>query len=189
MCSRVTRDATGGISRIVSTYVNLANYKTDGVDAEISYATNLDRLIPDAPGRIRARWLMTWVNSLTTNDGVSKIEYVKSQGYSFGLGTPKTRANASIDWAGDVFSANLRARYISAGNYNNTVDLVNNHIKAYTYFDLGVAAKLPEIRGNAIELYANATNLFDKKPPVSSLYSPYYDVIGRYVTVGARMRF
>ena len=46
-----------------------------------------------------------------------------------------------------------------------------------------------EIRGNAIELYANATNLFDKKPPVSSLYSPYYDVIGRYVTVGARMRF
>jgi outer membrane receptor protein involved in Fe transport len=189
MCSRVTRDATGGISRIVSTYVNLANYKTDGVDAEISYATNLDRLIPDAPGRIRARWLMTWVNSLTTNDGVSKIEYVKSQGYSFGLGTPKSRMTAALDWSGKVFSANLRARYISPGTYNRTVDLVNGHIKAYTYVDLGVQAKLPEVMGHEVELYANATNLFDKNPPVSSLYSPYYDVIGRYVTVGARMRF
>ncbi|UAL12598.1 TonB-dependent receptor domain-containing protein [Caulobacter segnis] len=189
MCSRVTRDSSGTITRIVSTYVNLANYKTDGVDAEISYATNLDRLIPDAPGRIRARWLMTWVNSLTTNDGVSKIEYVKSQGYSFGLGTPKTRMTAALDWAGEVFSANVRARYISPGNYNNTVDLVNGHIKAYTYVDLGVQARLPEIRGHEIELYANATNLFDKDPPIGSLYSPYYDVIGRYVTVGARMRF
>jgi iron complex outermembrane recepter protein len=189
MCSRVTRDSSGAISRIVSTYVNLANYKTDGVDAEISYATNFDRIIPNAPGRIRARWLMTWVNSMTTNDGVSKIEYVKSQGYSFGLGTPKTRMTGSLDWSGEVFSANIRARYISAGNYNNTVDLVNGHIKAYTYVDLGVQARLPEIRGHEIQLYANATNLFDKDPPVSSLYSPYYDVIGRYVTVGARMRF
>jgi len=189
MCSRVTRDATGTISRIVSTYVNLANYKTDGVDAEISYATDLERLIPAASGRIRARWLMTWVNSLTTNDKVSKIEYVKSQGYSFGLGTPKTRMTAALDWSGQVFSANVRARYISPGNYNNTVDLVNGHIKAYTYVDLGVQAKLPEVMGHEVDLYANATNLFDKKPPISSLYSPYYDVIGRYVTVGARMRF
>ncbi|USQ95502.1 TonB-dependent receptor domain-containing protein [Caulobacter sp. RL271] len=189
MCSRVTRDGTGTISRIVSTYVNLANYKTDGVDAEISYATSFDRIIPNAPGRIRARWLMTWVNSLTTNDGVSKIEYVKSQGYSFGLGTPKTRMTGSLDWAGKVFSANIRARYISPGAYNSTVDLVNGHIKAYTYVDLGVQAKLPDVMGHGVELYANATNLFDKAPPVSSLYSPYYDVIGRYVTVGARMRF
>ncbi len=43
---------------------------------------------------------MTWVNSLTTNDGVSKIEYVKSQGYSFGLGTPKSRMTAALDWSG-----------------------------------------------------------------------------------------
>lgn len=189
MCSRVTRDASGTISRIVSTYVNLANYKTDGVDAEISYATAFDRIVPNAPGRVRARWLMTWVNSLTTNDKVSKIEYVKSQGYSFGLGTPKTRMTAALDWSGQVFSANVRARYISPGNYNNTVDLVNGHIKAYTYVDLGVQAKLPEVMGHGLELYANATNLFDKEPPVSSLYSPYYDVIGRYVTIGARMRF
>jgi outer membrane receptor protein involved in Fe transport len=52
-----------------------------------------------------------------------------------------------------------------------------------------VRAKLPEFNGYNVELYANATNLFDKEPPIGSLYSPYYDVIGRYVTLGARMRF
>lgn len=189
LCSRVTRDSAGNITRIASTYVNLANYKTDGVDAELSYSTTADRIIPNAPGRISGRMVATWVNSLTTNDGVSKIEYVKSQGYSFGLGVPKTRLVTSLEYTGDVFSANLRARYISAGNYNNTVDLVNGHIKPYTYVDLGVQAKLPEYRGHQVVVYANASNLFDKDPPVSSLYSPYYDVIGRYVTLGARVQF
>jgi outer membrane receptor protein involved in Fe transport len=189
LCSRVTRDSSNNITRIVSTYVNLANYKTDGVDAELSYTTNADHFIPNLAGRVRFRGLATWVNSLTTNDGVSKIEYVRSQGYSFGLGVPKLRMVGSLDYSGKIFSGNFRARYISSGNYNNTVDIVNGHIKAFTYFDLGVKARLPEIRGHDMELYANVNNLLDKAPPIGSLYSPYYDVIGRYTTVGLRMRF
>jgi outer membrane receptor protein involved in Fe transport len=129
------------------------------------------------------------VNSLTTNDGVSEIDYVKSQGYSFGLGVPDLRVNGSIGWQGDVVGFDLRARYISAGVYNKTVNIVNNDIDAYTYVDLGVTADMSKLGADGVELYANATNLFDKDPPVGSLYSPYYDVIGRYVTVGARYRF
>jgi iron complex outermembrane receptor protein len=189
LCSRVTRDASNTITRIVSTYVNLANYKTDGVDAEVSYTMDAERLIPAAEGKLRARVIGTWVNSLTTNDGVSKIEYVRSQGYSFGLGVPKLRVVGSLDYAGRIFSGNFRARYISPGEYNSTVDLTNNHIKAYTYFDLGFKARLTEVSGRETEFYANINNLFDKDPPVGSLYSPYYDVIGRYTTVGVRMRF
>ena len=190
MCSRITRDsATNAITRIVSTYVNLSNYKTDGVDVEMSYSMDASRVHSSLDGRLRLRTVGTWVNNLTTNDGVSEIDYVRSQGYSFGLGVPEFRVVSSLDYSGPVFGANLRARYISPGNYNNTVDLVNGHIKAYTYVDLGVRAKLPEFNGYNVELYANATNLFDKEPPIGSLYSPYYDVIGRYVTLGARMRF
>ncbi len=189
MCSRITRDSSNTITRIVSTYVNLANYKTDGIDAEISYSMNADRVLSSLEGRLRFKTLATWVHSMTTNDGVSEIEYVRSQGYSFGLGVPEFRVVSSVDYSGRIFSGNLRARYLSPGNYNNTVDIVNGHIKAYTYFDLGVQAKLPQYRGHDVELYANATNLFDKDPPIGSLYSPYYDVIGRYVTLGARMRF
>lgn len=189
MCSRITRDSANTITRIVSSYVNLANYKTDGVDVELSYSMPAERVHSSLAGRLRLRTVGTWVNSLTTNDGVSKIQYVRSQGYSFGLGVPEFRVVSSLDYQGEVFGANLRARYLSPGNYNNTVNLVNGHIKAYTYVDLGVRAKLPEFSGYNVELYANATNLFDKDPPIGSLYSPYYDVIGRYVTLGARMRF
>ncbi|KAK0341568.1 hypothetical protein LTR94_025846, partial [Friedmanniomyces endolithicus] len=90
---------------------------------------------------------------------------------------------------GEVFGFNARARYISAGDYNSTIAISNNHIDAYVYADLGVTADLSYYGAEGVELYANATNLFDKEPPVGALYSPYYDVIGRYVTVGARYRF
>jgi outer membrane receptor protein involved in Fe transport len=189
LCSRVERDAGGNIIRTRSTYVNLARYETDGIDAEVSYAAPLDTFFDGAPGRVQFRLVGTWVNSLTTDDGVSEIEYVGSQGYSFGLGVPELRVVGSAAWQGEIFGANLRARYISPGDYNKTIKIVNNHIEAYTYFDLGVTARLRQFGGRDVEVYGNITNLFDKNPPPGSLYSPYYDVIGRYFTVGARLSF
>ncbi len=188
LCTKVERNAQGTIVRTVATFVNLAEYQTDGIDAELSYVLPLSD-ISSAPGALTFRLLGTWVNNLTTDDGVSKIDYVKSQGYSFGLGVPEWRVNASIGYQDETFGALVRARYLSAGNYNTTVNLVNNRIGAYTYFDLQLNAKIPVAQGPQLELYANATNLFDKDPPVSALFSPYYDVVGRYITVGARVRF
>lgn len=189
LCAKIERDAGGNLVRTMSTYVNLTNYQTDGVDAEVSYSSAADLWVPGATGRLKMRLVGTWVNSLTTDDGVYEIEYVKSQGYAFGLGVPKLRLNASLGWKGEVFGVDLRARYISAGNYNSTVPISNNHINAFTYVDLGVTADLAKYGAEGVELYAKATNLFDKEPPVGASFSPYYDVIGRYVTVGARYRF
>ncbi len=189
LCTRVERDANQNIIRTLSTYVNLARYETDGVDAEVSYNTPLDTFVAGAPGRLQLRLVGTWVNSLTTNDGVSEIEYVGSQGYSFGLGVPELRLVASAAWQGQSFGANVRARYISSGEYNKTVNIVNNHIDAFTYVDLGVTAHLPRFGGSDVELFGNVTNLLDKDPPPGSLYSPYYDVVGRYFTVGVRVGF
>lgn len=189
LCTRIDRDAGGNLIRTRSTYVNLSQYHTDGVDAEISYNAPLDRYFPEASGRVNLRLVGTWVNSLSTNDGVSEIDYVQSQGYSYGLGVPELRVNASAGWQGDVVGFNLRARYISSGVYNKTINIVNNDIPSFTYVDLGVTADLSSYGAEGVEVYANATNLFDKAPPVGSLYSPYYDVVGRYVTVGARYRF
>jgi iron complex outermembrane receptor protein len=183
LCTKVERNAQGTIVRTVATFVNLAEYQTDGIDAELSY------VMPVSAGNLTFRLLGTWVNGLTTDDGVSKIDYVKSQGYSFGLGVPEWRVNASIGYQDETFGATLRARYLSAGSYNTTVNIVNNHIPAFTYFDLQLNARIPVAKGPQLELYANATNLLDKDPPVSATFSPYYDVVGRYITVGARVRF
>lgn len=189
LCDKVDRDADGNLVRTRSTFVNLAKYKTDGIDAELAYRTPVDALFSGGSGQLQLRLVGTWVNSLTTDDGVSVIEYVRSQGYSFGLGVPKLRVMGSVNWQGDVFGAYARARYISKGEYNKTINIVNNKIDPFTYVDVGVNARLENIAGHNVELYGAVTNLFDKDPPPGSLYSPYYDVIGRYFTLGARVAF
>lgn len=184
MCSRITRGTDGTITRIVSSYANLAQYKTNGVDLEAAYLLPMNR-ISSLPGAMSLRLLGTWIDSLTTDDGVSNIEYVESQGYSFTLGVPRWRGVATVGYQNQDFGLDLRARYISPGNYNSTVNLTNNHIPSYVYFDMAAKYKLIQ----DVEVFANVSNLLNKEAPVGSLYSPYYDVLGRYLTVGARVRF
>jgi len=192
LCSRITRDANNIVERIVSTPVNLAEYKTNGIDGEIAYTMPVS-----AAGRMTFRAVGTWVNSLTTNDGISKIEYVGTTGHAFVNGMPDWRINASVGYSSPSINAVVRARYISPGNYNaarNVVtgvyqqNLTNNAIPAYTYVDLQLGFKIPS--GNkSMEIYGSVTNLFNKAPPIASLYSPFYDVVGRYMSVGARISF
>jgi outer membrane receptor protein involved in Fe transport len=183
LCSRIFRDPDGVIERIVSTPVNLAEYKTNGIDGEIAYTMPVG-----AGSRMTFRAVGTWVNSLTTNDGISKLEYVGTTGYAFVNGMPDWRINASIGYSDPGLNAVIRARYISPGKYNGLQNITNNAIPAYTYVDAQLTFKIPS--GNhGMEIYGSVTNLFNKAPPIASLYSPFYDVIGRYMSVGARVRF
>ena len=185
MCARVERDAAGDIVRIVSTFTNLSEYKTDGVDFEIAYRQPVTLF--GVAGNLRTRALATWVNSLTTDDGVNQIEYVESQGYAFGLGVPKWRAVGSVAFDSERFSANVRARFISAGQYDRTQAIVNGSIGNYVYYDLGASTRLGE--GGMVELYAAINNVANKQAPIGSTFSPYYDVMGRYYTAGLRLKF
>ncbi len=184
LCGRVQRDGAGNILQVLSSNVNLSRYKTDGIDVDLSYGFRLGE------GRMTLRGLASWVNSLTTDDGISRIEYVKSQNFAFGFGVPKLRATASVSYDGPAFGAYMRGRYISAGNTDNTVNNVNGRIPAFAYVDLGATVKVAMPGGGPkAELYIDVSNLFDKDPPKSSTYSPYYDVIGTYFSAGARIRF
>jgi iron complex outermembrane receptor protein len=188
LCAKVERDADGNITRTVSPFLNLAQYRTDGIDAELWHRLPLSQ-ISNLPGRLDFRVLGTWVHSLTANDGVSTIEYAGSQGNSFSFGVPRWRINASIGYDDEGSGLLVRSRYISSGNYNSTVKLLNNHIPAYIYVDLQARARIETGSGTTMEVHADVTNLFDRQPPVGSLYSPFYDVIGRYLSVGAKLEF
>lgn len=185
MCDRVERDAAGDIVRIVSTYTNLSEYKTDGVDFEVAYRR--PATLFGLEGSLSSRTLATWVRSLTTDDGINKMQYVESQGYAFGLGVPKWRAVSSLGFDSDRFSANLRARYLSAGYYDRNQNIINGAIGSYIYYDVGASARVGD--GKHVELYATVNNVADKKAPIGSAFSPYYDVMGRYYTAGVRLNF
>ncbi|WP_447728604.1 TonB-dependent receptor [Sphingomonas koreensis] len=187
LCANVERDADGNITRTLTSYLNLSEYRTDGIDAEISQTLPLR--FTGLPGKLTFRLRANWVDSLETNDGVTTIEYVRSQGNSFSLGVPEWRVNGSIGYESRDFGTQLRARHISAGNYNSTIRLLNNHIPAYTYVDFLAWTRIATGPRTKIEIYGNVTNLLDKQAPNGSLYSPFYDVIGRYFSMGTRLVF
>jgi iron complex outermembrane receptor protein len=187
LCRYIDRNSAGIIQSITSSQFNLSQLKTDGIDAELAYTVPVNDA---ADGRINIRLVGTWVNSFTTDDGISKIEYTGTQGYAFAEGTPRIRANATIGYASDGFSGLVRARYISSGYWDRTrPTLTNNRIPAYTYFDVQLSQKVPIGDGRSFEFYGSISNLFDKDPPLHSSFTPYYDVIGRYMSVGARLEF
>jgi outer membrane receptor protein involved in Fe transport len=188
LCANVERDAWGNITRTLTSYLNLSEYKTDGIDAEFSQTLLLRRLV-NLPGKLTFRLRANWVDSLTTNDGVTTIEYVRSQGNSFSLGVPKWRINGSVGYDSEGFGAQLRARYISPGSYNSTIRLLNNHIPAYTYLDMQARVRIAATPGMKMEIHGSVANLLDKQAPKGSLYSPFYDVVGRYFSAGARLAF
>lgn len=185
MCARVERDAGGNITRIVSTYTNLSEYKTDGIDFEVSYRKPVTLF--GVGGNLVTRTLATWTNSQTTDDGIKQMEYVESQGYAFGLGVPKWRATSSVAFNSDAFSANVRARYLSAGQYDRNQAIVNNGIGSFVYYDIGASTRFGADRN--VELYAAVNNVTNKLAPIASTFSPYYDVMGRYYTAGVRVKF
>src|SRR3546814_5742835 len=88
----IYRNDAGMITSITSSQVNLAEFKTDGVDAELAYTLPVNNA---ANGRFIFRLLGTWVNSFTRDDGITKIEYVGTQGYAFTDGTPRSEEHTS----------------------------------------------------------------------------------------------
>jgi len=185
LCQFVERDGAGVIQSVTSSQLNLSELKTDGIDAELAYTLPVDNA---ANGKVNFRLVGTWVNSFTTDDGITRIDYTGTQGYAFTDGTPRIRANATIGYASDGFSGLIRARYISSGFWDRTrPTLTNNRISAYTYFDLQLSQKVTIVDGERLEFYGSVSNLFDKDPPIHATFTPYYDVIGRYMSVGARL--
>jgi outer membrane receptor protein involved in Fe transport len=124
------------------------------------------------------------VASLTTDDGVSKIEYVGDVGDGVPFGTPKWRGTASVTYQDEALSAHARVRYVGGGLYNHLLDIENNAISARTYLDVGAQVKI-----GGLTLFGDINNVFDRDPPLTTGGQIHFDQIGRYFTAGARVRF
>lgn len=183
LCSQIVRDG-GLITTVYATYVNLAEYKTRGLDFEASYALRLSDISASVPGTVRFRALATYVPSLTTDDGISKIEYVGDVGNEVPFGTPKWKGALSINYDDSVLNANARLRYVGGGVFNHLLDIENNAISSRTYLDLGARVKI-----DGFTLSANINNVFDRGPPLTTTGQIHYDEIGRYFSVGAKVKF
>lgn len=184
LCSQIVRDSDGAPTTIYTTYINLAEYKTSGVDVEASYTLPLNKVSGGMNGTMRFRGLATYVDKVLINDGKTIVDRAGDVGDNVSFGTPHWRATGSVNYTNQDVSIDARVRYVGGGKFNHALDIANNDIAARVYVDLGAQVNIDKFT-----LFANVNNLFDRDPPLTTYGAIHYDTIGRYMTAGAKVRF
>ena len=184
LCSQIVRDPAGAPTTIYTTYINLAEYRTKGVDIEATYNLPLSKVSSGLGGSMRFRGLATYVPKVVINDGNSTVDRAGDVGDNVNFGTPHWRATGSISYSSSDVSVDARVRYVGGGQFNHLLNIANNTIGSRTYVDLGA-----QFNVDKFTLFANVNNLFDRDPPLTTYGAIHYDTIGRYMTIGAKVRF
>jgi outer membrane receptor protein involved in Fe transport len=179
-CATIVRDGEGNITAIYGTSVNLAYYKTSGVDFEAAYRYAL----PNSAGDLRFRGLASYVDRLIINDGVNTYNRAGDVGDDASFTTPKWRATGSVTYEKGPLNVDVRVRFVGGGKFDHLEPIINNDVASRTYVDLGAQYKLGRVL-----IYASIDNLFDRDPPYVTYTSAIYDVIGRYFSGGVKMKF
>ncbi|BBF68000.1 TonB-dependent receptor domain-containing protein [Sphingomonas bisphenolicum] len=183
LCSQIVRDGAGAPTTIYTTYINLAQYKTSGVDVEATYTLPLSKVSSGMNGTMRIRGLATYVDKVLINDGTTTVDRAGDVGDNVSFGTPHWRATGSLNYTNQDVSIDARVRYVGGGKFNHALDIANNDIAARVYVDLG-----GQVNIDKFTLFANVNNLFDRDPPLTTYGAIHYDTIGRYMTIGAKVR-
>lgn len=188
---------------------NLGKIRTSGYDIGVNYAAALSDFGLDASwGRLDAGLNLSILDSYEFQVTPTAINRDCVGLYSIACGTVsagegpihKTKWNQRTSWAIRDFVFSYNWRHVSAvkeepGGTNFLP--AYSSIKAYDWFDFAMAWNVSK----NIRLNLSINNLFDKKPPElgntigtttansGNTFPQTYDVIGRYFTVGASVKF
>jgi outer membrane receptor protein involved in Fe transport len=199
-CQNISRDpATGqltsvGLAGYISqTNANLADLLASGVDIAMTY-----RFEPTRIGNFQLATQATWYENqqfrtLPGNPiGSNAVGFIGDGTPGNGT-TPKWKVNTRLAWNYGDFSASLRWQFIDNGvdGAATATNLYIPGVPAYHYFYLNGTWQVTD----AVSVFAGIDNVTDKQPPIYTRGFQYgtdpstYDVIGRYMYVGARMKF
>jgi len=186
-CDALTRNpATGGISNFVLQPENVANFRTQGLDFNVSYRLDPARLgVASDIGIFNLRLLGSYLNKLTfvPAPGAAVDD---DRGEQF---APKWQATFDLTWELKPVTINYGFNYFSKTTRYENADLAGDPDKASKeniYFnarhthDIYVAVDLEKFR-----LYAGINNLTNQKPDLSTYYP--VSAVGRYFYGGARI--
>jgi len=185
LCGNITRNpVTQEVELIRNPFINLSNYKTNGFDFDAVYRFSGEQL--GLSGDFRVRSMITYVDTLTVDDGVSKLMLVGS-----GNNVMRWSGNLALGYQQGNVGLDLRARYLHSALFDRSLDVQNNARGSRTYLDLNFnyifGKQDPGGQGGRFSAYGGITNLADKKPPLAG--AGQYDIVGRYYHLGVRYRF
>ncbi|MDB6046020.1 MAG: hypothetical protein JWM63_4571 [Gammaproteobacteria bacterium] len=199
-CQQIVRDPnTGNIVLGHEGLLNLASYKTDGVDTQLDWNFGLSALgLSDAAGRIRMNSIIAYTRSfdVAALPGAPVRNYAGSIGdteVSAEMAHPHWKANTAIGYAVGPVSAAVHWRYIAAmKDYSSVANPASTTagVPAYSYFDLDAHWAAMD----HFVLTVGITNLSDKQPPFVSgqpltTDASTYDILGRSYYVGVKATF
>jgi iron complex outermembrane recepter protein len=199
-CQQIVRDHnTGDIVLGHEGLLNLASYKTDGIDTEIDWSFGLDALgFSERAGTFRLNSLIAYMHTfkVASLPGSPVLDYAGSIGnteVSPEMAHPHWKANTAFGYSIGPVSAALHWRYIAAMKHQDVVvdpTSTTPGVGTYNYFDIDAHWAAIE----HLELTAGLTNIANKTPPFVSgqpltTDTATYDIIGRTYYVGFKAKF
>lgn len=197
LCSSITRNAAGVITRIQSPTLNLNRQKTAGLDIELDYRPRGQV----AGGNTAIRVLTSYLaKQELTLSGAAPVDYAGGVGLSAAayMNNPRWTVTANVEWSKGPFELFAQERFISPGTYDVTriqpTTIADNHVKSVFYTDLTAAWNV----NKGFRFFVTVNNLFDRDPPLAPTGTLFtfvatnqqlYDVIGRRFTAGVNLKF
>jgi outer membrane receptor protein involved in Fe transport len=182
---------------------NFQSQWTEGMDFDVSYHTDLSAW-SGLPGWLNVRLLWTHTSFLKTL-GLpgSVITDVAGSANAPGSALPSEKGALMLDYVFKPLTINVMERYYGPLRQNPNPTLVydpsTGDLPAYFQTDLNIAYEA-FADGTPVTLFLNINNLFDAKPGVFQVPNytgspgmnypvvPYEDIIGRYFTLGVRLK-
>jgi outer membrane receptor protein involved in Fe transport len=190
LCDLITRNpTTNEITQIYNTLINIQTAEISGVDFEASYSTDW------LGGDLSFRGVASYLDSYQFESPGSVT--LEQAGWSV---RPHWRGNASVSWSKGPWTATVSERILGESYRLSPPDLTDQEkapLTAYTNLYLQYAFGSEALEK---EVFLNISNVFDQDPQALgtstqtiayNIYTQpsYYDMVGRYFSVGARVRF
>lgn len=197
-CSLLTRDANGNLNFPQEPALNLAGYRTSGIDFLVDWQFDLDALGLNNGGRVGLNSAISYVPTYKIQSlaGNPYLNYAGTVGNTqidqFTSTHPKWKAQTTLTYAGGPVALAFTWNY--TGKVDNATNVVTSSanvrgVDSASYFDLSAKYKI----NDRYELRAGLQNMFDADPPVGPTPGAAdlvaYDVLGRRFSVGVNARF
>ena len=197
-CQQFTRLASGQITGVAQTQVNLASVKTSGIDAQVDWGFGLADLgLGENAGTLAFNLVITMLDSFErqARPNAAFVDYAGTIGAELSGGAlPEWKSVLSATWAVGPVRTTLRWRHIAAMSDARSVPTFSStavNTPDYDVYDLSGSWKIDD----RVTLRAGINNLEDKDPPYFTSYPnsntdpSSFDILGRRVFVGINAKF
>ena len=196
-CDLIDRSAEGNIAEIRAQSLNLAGYKTSGIDLQVDWRAETSALgLPDG-GELAINFVASRLETFKIQSlaGDPFLEYAGTIGNGQidvnAISRPRWKSNLFATYSNGPFQIGMTWRRIAAmrnaGNVGNAGTAKG--VAGRSYFDINFKVDVAE----KFEFFGSIVNVGDTDPPVypSTGLSDFatYDTLGRYMTLGVKAKF